>query len=138
MEKCENRSRSGKKHRVRDFFWSRQRRQIETDSAQITQVVIFPLPNGVQNDFLGRPRKSISRWEKIVDPRFRFFGGRRCPPGKIISSTFLRHLLEKQLFYFFRALRKFHETLLYEDEVRKVPFRVRRPGARIELFPRRN
>ena len=60
------------------------------------------------------------------------------PPQKNHLVDLFTTLAPKTTFYFFRALRKFHETLLYVVEVRKVPFRVRRPGARIELFPRRN
>ena len=70
-------------------------------------------------------------------PRFRFFEV-AGPPQKnhaVGSFTALERL--PTLFPFY-ALRKFHETLLYVEEVRKVPFRVRRPGARIGLSPRRN
>ena len=60
------------------------------------------------------------------------------PPQKNHLVDLFTTLARKTTFLFFRALRKFYETLLYVDEVRKVPFRVRRPGARIGLFRRRN
>ena len=88
--------------------------------------------------FPGGPRKIILDWEKIVDPRFWVFKVAAPPPRKITPPCFLLHLSVFQRFHLFCAPREFHETLLYVEEVRKVPFRVRRPGARIGLSPRRN
>ena len=89
-------------------------------------------------DFLGPPGEVISVWEKIGVARFRSFQGRRSPPGKITPSDFLRHLSDFQLFVLFCALLEIEKTLLCVVEMRKGPFRVRRPGARIGPFPRRN
>ena len=83
--------------------------------------------------FPGGPRKVILIWEKIRVARFRSFQGRRSPPEKITPSDFLRHLSDFQLFILFGALGKTEKTLLCVIEMRKGPFRVRRPGARIGL-----
>ena len=43
-----------------------------------------------------------------------------------------------QIWSLFSTLLEIEKTLLCVVEMRKGPFRVRRPGARIALFPRRN
>ena len=85
------------------------------------------------------------------DPSGRHFGtGKDCdsvisvilrspvPPRKIIWSRFSQYLSDFQLRSLFCALLEIEKTLLCVVEMRKGPFRVRRPGARIGLFPRRN
>ena len=84
-------------------------------------------------------------------PSGRHFGtGRYCdsvisvilrspvPPSKTIWSRFLHYLSDFKLRSLFCALLEIEKTLLCVVEMRKGPFRVRRPGARIALFPRRN
>ena len=60
------------------------------------------------------------------------------PPRKTFSNTFFRYLSDFKNFSLFCALLGIDKTLLCVVEMRKGPFRVRRPGARIGHFPRRN
>ena len=59
-------------------------------------------------------------------------------PRKTISNTFFRYLSDFKTCQLFCALLEIDKTLLCVVEMRKGPFRVRRPGARMALFPRRN
>ena len=61
-----------------------------------------------------------------------------APPRKNIWSRFSQWLSDSKLRSLFCTLLKIEKTLLCVVEMRKGPFRVRRPGARIGLFPRRN
>ena len=61
-----------------------------------------------------------------------------APPRKIIWSRFSQYLSDFKLRSLFCALLEIEKTLLCVVEMRKGPFRVRRPGVRIALFPRRN
>ena len=57
---------------------------------------------------------------------------------RVIWSRVLHYLSDFKIRSLFCALLETEKTLLCVIEMRKGPFRVRRPGARIALFPRRN
>ena len=57
---------------------------------------------------------------------------------RVIWSRVLHYLSDFKIRSLFCALLETEKTLLCVIEMRKGPFRVRRPGARIALFPRRD
>ena len=104
------------------------------ESVQIAQLVVFLL----QNDFPGRSKKSHFGVGKDCDSVISVILRSPVPPRKIIWSRFLRHSSDFKICQLFCTLLKIEKTLLCVIEMRKGPPRVRRPGARIALFPRRN
>ena len=108
----------------------------ERKSVQITESQFFAIPKWLKMDFLEIQEKSFWAGERL---RFRDFVFEVAgPPQKNHAVGFFTAPERFPTFSLFCAPREFHETLLYVVEERKVPFRVRRPGARIGLSPRRN
>ena len=103
-----------------------------TDSPQLKWFLLF------QIDLPGRSKKSHFGTGKDCVSVILVILRSPAPPRKIIWSRFSQYLSDFKLRSLFCALLEIEKTLLCVVEMRKEPFRVRRPGARMALFPRRN